>query len=410
MSDPQIVVIGAGPAGLRAAEVAAGKGAAVTIYDRMPSPARKLLMAGRGGLNLTNTLPFEAFVAGYGEAAEFLRPMLADFPPEATRDWAASLGIETFVGTSGRVFPIGMKASPLLRAWLRRLDELGVRLTSRRRWTGWDADGALVFETETGETERVTPTATVLALGGASWSRLGSDGRWTSWMSERGVTVIPFRPANVGFDAAWSAVMRDRFAGQPVKTVAVTFAERRVKGEFVITRAGVEGGVFHALSAGLRDAIERDGRATARIDLKPDLSLASVLERVGRGHGSKSLANHLREAVRLSPAHAALLREGAAAEELRDAARLAARIKAVPLTLVGVGPIERAISCAGGIALSEVDGSLELRRSPGVFVAGEMLDWEAPTGGRLLQACLATGTRAGDAAAARVASRPIDRA
>jgi len=403
MNERRVIVIGAGPAGLRAAEVAAEAGATVTVVDRMPTPARKLLMAGRGGLNLTNTLPFDDLVASYGEAADFLRPILADFPPEATRAWAASLGIETFVGTSGRVFPVGMKASPLVRAWLRRLESLGVRLLSRRRWIGWDDDGAVLLRDEAGATERLEARATVLALGGASWSRLGSDGAWTSILKVLGVEIAPFRPSNVGFETPWSAVMRERFGGAPVKTVTAIFGDRRVKGEFVVTGNGVEGGVFHTLSAPLRDAIERDGRATLRLDLKPDLDQGEVLARLRRGWGSQTLANQLRKAIRLDPVHAALLREGADPAELRDSTRLAARIKATPLTLTAVGPLERAISSAGGARLAEVDETLEMKKLPGVFLAGEMLDWEAPTGGHLLQACLATGTRAGRGAANRAA-------
>jgi len=402
MNGRPLVVIGAGPAGLRAAEVAAEAGANVTLVDRMPTPARKLLMAGRGGLNLTNTLPFDAFVAGYGDAADFLRPILADFSPDATRAWAAGLGVETFVGTSGRVFPTGMKSSPLVRAWLRRLGTLGVRLLSRRRWVGWDDDGALLLRDEAGVVERLESAATILALGGASWSRLGSDGAWTSILAARGVEIAPLRPANVGFETPWSAVMRERFAGVPVKTIVATLGDRRLRGEFVVTGSGVEGGVIHTLSAPLRDAIERDGRTTMFLDLKPDLDHEAVLARLRRGWGAQSLANQLRKAVRLDPVHAALLREGADPLELRDPARLAARIKATPLTLTGVGPLERAISSAGGARLTEVDGNLEMKKLPGVFLAGEMLDWEAPTGGRLLQACLATGTRAGRSAARHV--------
>lgn len=402
MSRRPLVVIGAGPAGLRAAEVAAEAGVPVIVVDRTPTPARKLLMAGRGGLNLTNTLPFEEFVAGYGAAAEFLRPILADFPPDATREWAASLGIETFVGSSGRVFPVGMKAVPLLRAWLRRLGTRGVRFLPRRRWTGWDQGGALLLADEAGGVERIEVAATILALGGASWSRLGSDGTWTAILAARGVEIAPFRPSNVAFAVPWSEVIRDRFAGAPVKTIVAVLGERRIKGEFVVTETGVEGGVIHTLSAPLRDAIERDGRATLLLDLKPDLDREAVLARLRRGWGAQSLASRLRKAVRLDPAHAALLREEADPADLRDPVRLAARIKAAPLTLTGIGPLERAISSAGGVRLDEVDGNLELRRLPGVFLAGEMLDWEAPTGGRLLQACLATGTRTGRVAAERM--------
>lgn len=393
-----LIVIGAGPAGLRAAEVAAAAGCPVRVYDRMPTPARKLLMAGLSGLNLTHDEPLDIFAGRYGDHAGFFHGCLTAFSADDLRAWAAALGIETFTGTSGRVFPRVMKAAPLVRAWLKRLDGLGVTLHGRRRWLGWDGD-ALVFEGPDGQRETVDAGAVVLALGGASWPRLGSDGGWTSILAERGLTLAPFRPANMGFTRPWSERLLERGEGKPVKNVALSFGERRVRGEFVITRAGIEGGAVYALSAVLRDAIERDGSATVTIDLKPDLSGADALARLRRGWGAQSTANVLRKALRLDDAAAALLREITPPETFRDPVRLAATVKALELPLTGTSPLARAISCAGGVSFDEVDAeTLMLKRLPGVFAAGEMLDWEAPTGGYLIQGCMATGERAGRAA------------
>jgi uncharacterized flavoprotein (TIGR03862 family) len=402
MSAP-LIVVGAGPAGLRAAETAARLGHAVHIHDRMPSPARKLLMAGLSGLNLTRDEPLDVFAARYGAEAARFAGLLADFSPADARTWAAGLGIETFAGTSGRVFPVGMKAAPLVRAWLRRLDGLGVRLFPRRTWRGWDGD-ALLFDGPDG-TERVEAAATVLALGGASWPRLGTDGGWAAVLSGAGFDVAPFRPANMGFRVAWSEELRRRCEGKPVKSVALTFAGRRQRGEFVITGTGIEGGVVYTLSAALRDAIERDGRAALTLDLKPDLSEAEVLARLQRGWGAQSTANVLRKALRLDEVHAALLREGTPKETFRDPPALARAVKALVLELTGTAGLDRAISSAGGLRFAEVDEGLMLVRRPGVFAAGEMLDWEAPTGGYLIQGCLAAGERAGRAAAAWITAR-----
>ena len=387
-SVPRIHVIGAGPAGLMAAERLARGGAQVVVHEAMPSVARKLLMAGRGGLNLTHSEPPERFVERYGPAQGLVEGWLAAFTAADLRAWADDLGAATFIGSSGRVFPRAMKASPLLRAWLGRLEGLGVEVRTRSRWTGW-RDAAQTFATPDGErTER--PDAVVLALGGASWPRLGSDGGWRPWLEARGVAVTPFAPSNVGFDVAWSPVLIDRFAGQPVKGVALTHGDRTVRGEMMLTRYGVEGGAIYALSAGLREALARDGTAMLSVDLRPDLSVEALAARLARPRGKDSVTNWLRKAGGLSPAAVALLRE-IPGEVPLGADKLARRIKAVRLTLTGIQGLERAISSAGGVARDQVDGRLMLKALPGVFVAGEMLDWEAPTGGYLLQASFASG-------------------
>ena len=384
-------VVGAGPAGRMAAERLAAAGLAVVVHEAMPSPSRKLLMAGRGGLNLTHTEPMPGFLSRYGPAQAKVTPWLDRFSPTDLIGWAEGLGQATFVGSSGRVFPRAMKASPLLRAWLARLSAAGVTLRTRSRWVGFAAD-ALVFETPDGSrTER--PDAVVLALGGASWPRLGSDGAWRTWLEGRGVTLSPFRPSNVGFDVTWSAIFADRFAGQPLKPVALTHGETTLRGEAMVTRYGLEGGAVYALSAALRDAIARDGQTILIVDLRPDLSIEALAGRLARPRGKDSVTNWLRKAAGLSPAAVGLLRE-IPGELPMGADKLARRIKAVRLTLTGVQGLERAISSAGGIALDQVDEGLMLKAVPGVFVAGEMLDWEAPTGGYLLQASMASGVAA----------------
>jgi uncharacterized flavoprotein (TIGR03862 family) len=393
-------VIGGGPAGLMAAEVLSAAGVAVTVHERMPTLGRKFLMAGRGGLNLTHSEPLERFLARYGAAAGRLRPLIEAFPPAALTAWAEGLDQPTFVGTSGRVFPKALKASPLLRAWTERLRGQGVTFRTRSPWLGWTDDGALRFEEGT---ER--PDAVVLALGGASWPRLGSDGGWTTLLSDRGVALAPFRPANVGFAAAWSPTFRDRFAGEPLKSIALGFAGRTVRGEAMISRYGLEGGAVYALSAALRDAVERDGGAELLIDLKPDLSLEALAARLTGGRSGETLSNRLRKAG-LAPAAVGLLREAHGITLPSEPARLAAAVKRAPLRLTGVQGLERAISSAGGVALSAVTDELELKALPGVFVAGEMLDWEAPTGGYLLQACFATGVAAARGALARLSPAP----
>ena len=389
------IVVGAGPAGLAAAEALAERGCRVAVYDAAPSPARKFQLAGRGGLNLTHSEPLEAFLGRYGPAAERLHTAIAAFTPGALRAWAGDLGEATFVGSSGRVFPKSFKATPLLRAWLRRLDGLGVTLRPRRRLVGLERGGRLRFAGPDGKEEANAETV-VLALGGASWPRLGADGGWVDGLRAAGVEVAPLKPANCGFRVAWSAHLTDRFAGAPLKAIALTHAGRTVRGEAMIDRDGVEGGAVYALSAALRDAIERDGGATLVIDLKPDLGVAALAARLRRRQG-ESTSTLLRRAG-LTPAAIALAREAGPLPDAADA--LAARIKQVEIRLTAPAPIERAISSAGGVKWAEIDETFMLRRLPGVFVAGEMIDWEAPTGGYLLQACFATGRAAGAAAAA----------
>ena len=396
-----VTVIGAGPAGLMAAERLASAGLRVVVHDRMPSVGRKLLMAGRGGLNLTHSEPLEPFLDRYGPARHQAAAWLAAWSPTDLIAWAEGLGQPTFVGSSGRVFPKTMKSSPLLRAWLARLETLGVAFRPRSRWTGWK-DGALSFDTPEGE-QLERPEAVVLALGGASWAKLGSDAAWVPWLTEAGVAVAPFRPSNVGFDVAWSPLLRDRFAGQPLKGVAVTHAGRTVRGEAMIAAYGIEGGAVYALSAGLRDAIERDGSAELTLDLRPDLSRPALTQRLLKPRGKDSLSNWLRKIVHLDPAAIALLREGGPLPS--EPGPLAARIKGVTLTLTGVQGLVRAISSAGGVMFDAVDDQLMLKARPGVFVAGEMLDWEAPTGGYLLQASLASGVVAAGGVVDRLQTR-----
>ena len=376
-----------------AAERLARTGVAVTVHEAMPSVARKFLMAGRGGLNLTHSEPLETFTGRYGEAAATVAEWLERYSPTHLMGWAEGLGQPVFTGSSGRVFPRAMKASPLLRAWLGRLNELGVEVRTRSRWAG-RRDGGWVFETPEGERiER--PDAVVLALGGASWPRLGSDGAWRERLEAEGVAVAPFRPSNVGFDVAWSEVFAERFAGQPLKPVALTFGDATVRGEAMVTRYGLEGGAVYALSAPLRDAVEREGSATLNVDLRPDLTIEALAGRLAKGRGKDSVSNWLRKAAGLSPVGVGLLRE-IPGDLPAGADKLARRIKAVRLTLTGVQGLARAISSAGGVRLDAVDGRLMLNALPGVFVAGEMLDWEAPTGGYLLQASMASGVVAAE--------------
>jgi uncharacterized flavoprotein (TIGR03862 family) len=396
-----VSVIGAGPAGLMAAEVLAQGGASVTVYDAMPSAGRKLLMAGRGGLNLTHSEPLPEFLTRYRKAAPNLAAVIDAFPPNALREWSEALGQETFVGSSGRVFPKAFKASPLLRAWLRRLDSLGVKLMLRHRWTGWDENGHLRFQTPDGP-RTVKAGATVLALGGASWPRLGSDGSWVETLAAKGVKMSKLRPANSGFTVVWSDVFRDRFEGQPLKGVALTSGRNTVRGEAIVTRTGIEGGAIYALSADLRDAIDSSGRATLHIALRPDLETKDLIAKLSAPKGKQSLSNFLRKAASLSPVAIGLLQEAARASGVLlsslSPADLARLINVVPIELTGVAPMARAISTAGGISFDELDDNFMLRRLPGVFAAGEMLDWEAPTGGYLLQASFATGVAAGQGA------------
>lgn len=399
MALPGAVVVGAGPTGLMAAEQLALRGHRVDVFDAMPSAGRKFLLAGKGGLNLTHGEVFEAFLPRYGAGAQALRPALTAFGPDALRAWAAALGVETFVGTSGRVFPRDMKAAPLLRAWLHRLRQAGVVFHMRHRWHGWDEHGALRFAAADGEVT-VAANATVLALGGASWSRLGSDGAWWPRLDARGVALAPLRPSNCGFDVGWSEHLRARFAGAPLKSVAIGFEGWRQAGEFVVTAGGVEGSLVYAASAALRERIAADGQATFALDLLPARDRAWVQAELAHPRGPRSLATHLKTRLKLDGVKAALLWEIVPKASLADAALLAASIKALPITVRAARPIDEAISTAGGVRFDAIDTQQMLHALPGTFCAGEMLDWEAPTGGYLLSACFATGRIAGHGAAA----------
>jgi uncharacterized flavoprotein (TIGR03862 family) len=385
-----IAIIGGGPAGLMAAEVLAQAGLLVNVFERKPSVARKFLMAGRGGLNLTHSEDIESFLKRYGDAGEFLAPAIRSFPPRALRDWCEELGEPTFIGSSGRVFPKSFKASPLLRAWQSRLVKLGVRFMLSHEWRGWDGGGNLVFRSAEGDIDVVKPAATLLALGGASWPRLGSDGGWVDILKKQGIAVTPLAPSNCGFTVAWSEVFRQKFAGQPLKSVVMSFAGREVEGEAMITDKGIEGGVIYALSPALREEIAAKGAATLMIDLRPGVTEQELARRLDIPRQAKSFSNFLRVAGGLSPISISLLREAAPHVQTLTAAKLARLIKALPVCLDAPFGIERAISSAGGIRLDEVNDHFMLKKMPGVFVAGEMLDWEAPTGGYLLQASFST--------------------
>jgi uncharacterized flavoprotein (TIGR03862 family) len=386
---PFVAVLGAGPAGLMAAETIAAAGYPVRVFERMPSPGRKLLMAGRGGLNLTHSEPLDAFLARYAEARPQLAPAIRTFPPEALVAWAQALGQEMFTGSSGRIFPRALKASPLLRAWLARLANQGVSVQARHEWLGFGPDGALRLGAP-GGTVSLHPAATVLAMGGASWPRLGADGRWVPLL--RGVDVVRFRPANMGFRVAWSPMFRARFEGTPLKRIAMRFNGHGLRGEAVITARGIEGGAVYALSAPLREAIAAHGSATLVLDLRPDLDLATLARKLDEPRRGQSLSTFLRKAAGLPPVAIGLVQE---ALHAGVEAPLAELVKALPLRLDAPESLDRAISSAGGLRLAELDEHFMLRSHPGVFAAGEMLDWEAPTGGYLLQACFATGRAAG---------------
>lgn len=416
MSGKCVTIIGAGPAGLMAAEQLAAAGHRVDVFDAMPSVARKLLIAGVGGLNLTHSEPEADFVTRYGRAAGWMAAYLAAFGADALRAWAAGLGVETFVGSSGRVFPVDMKAAPLLRAWLHRLREAGVRIHTRHRWLGWRNDSGLPTQNlrldgPEGETTS-SADAVVLALGGGSWSRLGSDGAWVPWLQASGVAVSALRPANCGFevsvptgeDIGWSGYFANRFAGHPLKNIAMRFEDASGKhheriGECMVTIAGLEGSLIYALSAPIRDSIETGGPLQVRLDLAPNRSLEALREALSRPRGKRSLAGHLQSKAGIAGVKAGLLREVLPKPAFDDMGALAAAIKSLPLTLARPRPLDEAISSAGGVQLDELDPYLMLKALPGVFCCGEMLDWEAPTGGYLLTGCFATGRAAGLGAA-----------
>ncbi len=390
-----IAVVGGGPAGLMAAEVLARGGHAVVVYEAKPSVARKFLRAGIGGLNITHSEDYDVFRTRYGNRQAGLRAMLDHFPPLALRAWVESLGVSTFAGSSGRVFPKGMKAAPLLRAWVQRLRGLGVQFQLRHRWLGWGEDDALLFNTPTGEI-RAHPRATVLALGGGSWPQLGSDGGWVPWLKAKGVAIAPLKSANCGFDAAWSEHLRRHHAGAHLKSVALRFTDmhghaNERRGELIISQYGVEGSLIYAYSQPLRESIEAKGSASFTLDLLPDRTAGQVRAAVLHPRGARSLSSHLKGRLNISGVKAALLWEALGKEAGADPARLAGAIKALPITVTATRPLNEAISTAGGVCFDAVDERLMLKALPGVFLAGEMLDWEAPTGGYLLTACLAQG-------------------
>lgn len=395
LAESRVAIIGGGPAGLMTAEVLSQAGVAVDLYDAMPSVGRKFLLAGVGGMNITHSEPFEPFVERYRERAPNLRPLLEAFAPEALREWIHGLGIDTFVGSSGRVFPSDMKAAPLLRAWLRRLRDAGVHIHTRHRWLGWNTDGSLKLRAPEGDI-RVSADAVLLALGGGSWARLGSDGSWVSLLQGRGIDVAPLRPANCGFEVAgWSQHLQEKFAGAPLKTVSLGLpGGPSRKGEFVVTASGIEGSLVYALSAEIRQAIERDGRATVALDLLPDHSREKIIRALAKPRGSQSMAKHFKRQLGLDGVKAGLLRELTDGETFQHPEALATAIKALPIILLRPRPLDEAISSAGGVPFEALDEGLMLRQSPGVFCAGEMLDWEAPTGGYLLTACFASGRAA----------------
>ena len=403
MSQRRVVIIGGGPAGLMAAEVLAQGAMQVDVYDAMPSVGRKFLLAGKGGMNITHAEPMAAFLSRYGARRAHIAPLLDAFGPDALRAWVHGLGVATFVGSSGRVFPADMKAAPLLRAWLQRLRAAGVRFHMRQRWLGWSDEGergALRFAGPDGIT-LVESDAVLLALGGGSWARLGSDGAWLPLLAARGIAVAPLQPSNCGFDCTWSAHFSSRYAGAPLSPVALSLADGDApqmpprKGQFVITETGVEGSLIYAFSAAIRDVIAARGSATVLLDLMPDWTLERVAAELSRPRGARSMSSHLQSRLNLTGVKSGLLRELASKQDFAQPTVLAARIKALPLTLNAARPLDEAISSAGGVRFDALDQHLMLRALPGVFCAGEMLDWEAPTGGYLLTACFASGRAAG---------------
>lgn len=399
VSTPTVAIIGGGPAGLMAAEVLSVAGVRVDLYDAMPSVGRKFLMAGKGGLNITHAEPYASFLSRYGAREPQIKALLDVFGANELREWVHGLGVETFVGSSQRVFPVDFKAAPLLRAWLHRLRQAGVHIHVRHRWCGLEPDGGLHFETPQGEA-RIRADAVVLALGGGSWAKLGSDGAWVSLLAAHEVPISPLRPANCGFDLAWSGHFRERFAGQAVKSVVASFTgsdglSHRQQGELMVTTTGIEGGLIYALSAALRDEIAATGSALIHLDLTPNRTVQRLIKDLSQARGSRSMANHLRSRAGIDGVKAGLLREVLSADDLADTTRLAEIIKALPLRLIAPRPIDEAISTAGGVVFEALDAGLMIRQLPGIFCAGEMLDWEAPTGGYLLTACFSSGLAAG---------------
>ncbi len=408
-SQPTVAVIGGGPAGLMAAEVLSAEGVHVDLYDTKPSVGRKFLLAGKGGLNLTHSEPIERFLSRYGARSAEIEPWLQIFGPQDIRQWAHELGFETFIGTSARVFPTDMKAAPLLRAWIQRLRARGMKFHVRHRWLGWTSEGALRFDTPQGE-YHAHPNAVILALGGGSWAKLGSDGAWLPILEQKGVSIAPLQPTNCGFDVAWTKHFRTRFAGHPLKSVALNFTDVKGnqfqrQGEFVVTETGLEGSLIYAASALLRDEIFATGQAIIQLDLLPDRSLAHIVNKLSLPRGSRSMSNHLQKRLGLKGVKTGLLREFVSAEIFAESSQLAAAIKALPIPLIAPRPLDEAISSAGGINFEALDKNLMIRNMPGVFCAGEMLDWEAPTGGYLLTACFASGRVAGAGAAAWLAGK-----
>ena len=389
-----VTIIGAGPAGLMAADVLSQAGIGVAVYDAMPSAGRKFLMAGKGGMNITHAEAFPGFLSRYGEQQSRLEPILSAFPPAALRDWVHGRGIDTFVGSSGRVFPSNMKAAPLLRAWLHRLRNAGVKLHMRHRWLGWNPDGSLSFAANQ-QIHAVHSEALILALGGGSWPQLGSTGDWQTLLSERNIPLATLQAANCGFETAWSEHFVSRYAGQPIKPVTIRYGEASQQGELMVTEHGLEGGAIYALSGILLDEINRQGFVRINLDLAPDRDETALVNRLTAPRGKLSISNYLRKRIGLDGVKAALLREVLNSDELKKPESLAATLKAMPITLTATRPLAEAISSAGGVKFSAVNNQLMLNDLPGVFCAGEMLDWEAPTGGYLLTACFATGLCAG---------------
>jgi uncharacterized flavoprotein (TIGR03862 family) len=392
-----IAIIGGGPAGLMAAYVLSQGGVQVDVYDSMPSLGRKFLMAGKSGLNLTHSEPYEKFVTRYGKHQKEIELHLKNFTPDDLCAWAHGLGVETFVGTSGRVFPKEMKASPLLRAWLKRLQEGGVNFHTRHNWKGWQ-DDSLIFDSPEGEI-KIRPDATILALGGASWPKLGSRGEWSSWLEQAGVEVEPFHPSNCGFIVDWSKHFSEKFHGHPIKSTVLTFEDFKQQGEFIVTKSGVEGGLIYAASSKLRDALQITGSAALTLDLAPDSSREKLITALSRPRGSRSMTSHIEKTIGLKGVKIGLLYEFLSKDDFGNIEKLVDALKALRIPLVATSPIEKAISSAGGVGFGELDENLMLKKMPGVFCAGEMLNWEAPTGGYLLTACLATGRDAGTGAA-----------